>query len=323
MSREAEPLSGNDKLALTVIYQKGLNLAPILDVDFGYRYPDVEVIFKIPREETVGKLNSLWKLGYLKRELCATVMKCPKCGSYKLILRLQCPYCGSFKLLKGNSIKHYSCGHIDFEDRFRRDDELICPNCGKKLEKLGLDYMRVGIWYRCLDCGRSFGEPRELLYCPECDKNYEREELILEPVYSYAIEEVKVKELLLDIDLRKLEEALSDKWITEIPAKVVGESGIEHTFSLALTSKGVVGRRVFIDIEYATEYVDLYVVMRFFAKLTDVKSGSGLLVGIPRFTEEAKKLAGTYGVKIFEGARFLDIIGEVINYLDSVFKEKV
>ena len=57
MSGEAEPLSGNDKLALTVIYQKGLNLAPVLDADFGYRYPDVEVIVKIPREETITRFH--------------------------------------------------------------------------------------------------------------------------------------------------------------------------------------------------------------------------------------------------------------------------
>lgn len=78
MSGEAEPLSGNDKLALTVIYQKGLNLAPVLDADFGYRYPDVEVIFKIPREETIGKLNSLWNLDYLKRDLCIRLFRLKK-----------------------------------------------------------------------------------------------------------------------------------------------------------------------------------------------------------------------------------------------------
>jgi len=55
MSGEAEPLSGNEKLALTVIYQKGLNLASVLDADFSCRYPDVEVIFKIPREETITR----------------------------------------------------------------------------------------------------------------------------------------------------------------------------------------------------------------------------------------------------------------------------
>lgn len=55
MSGEAEPLSGNDKPALTVIYQKGLNLASVLDADFGCRYPNVEVIFKIPREETITR----------------------------------------------------------------------------------------------------------------------------------------------------------------------------------------------------------------------------------------------------------------------------
>jgi len=314
-------LSDTEKFALTVVYQKKLVFAPILNTDFGYRYPEAENIFRVSQKEAVDKLNLLWKRGYLIEELCATVLKCPKCDSYKLILRLQCPYCSSFKLTKGNSIKHYPCGHVDFEEAFRRKEELFCPNCGKKLEKLGSDYMRIGIWYRCLDCRRSFGEPKELLYCPKCDRDFEREELVLEPLYSFSADEAKIRDVLLDIDLGRLEEALINKWNVEIPAKVLGESGIEHTCSVALTCRGALGNKLFIDIEYAADFVDIYAVMRFFAKIRDIQSGPGVLIGIPNFSEDSKKLAEIYKIKIIEGSKFSDIITELLDYLDIMVQD--
>ena len=265
----------------------------------------------------------MWRRGYLVGDLYATVLKCPKCDSYKLILRLLCSYCGSFKLTRGNSIKHYPCNHIAFEEEFRKGDELFCPSCSKKLEKMGLDYMRVGVWYRCLNCKRTFGEPRELLYCPKCDSTFEREELVLESLYSYSINETKAKELLLDIDLGRLEERLINEWIVEIPAKVMGESGIEHACSVALTRKGLLGNKVFIDMEYATNFVDVYAVMRFFAKVMDIKSGVGLLIGIPKFSEESKRLADTYKIKTLEGNRFSDIVSEIPSYLEMMEEESV
>jgi len=310
-----------EKFALTVVYQRKLILAPILNADSGYRYPEAESIFRISQKETVDKLNLLWKRGYLIGDLCATLLKCPRCDSYKLILRLQCPYCGSFKLTKGNSIKHYACGHIGFEEEFRRLEELFCPNCSKKLEKLGSDYMKLGAWYRCLNCKRTFGEPKELLYCPKCDRDFEREELVLDALYSFSINEEKANELLLDVDLGRLEEVLIKEWVVEIPAKVVGESGIEHTCSVALTRRGLLGNKLFIDIEYATDSVDIYAVMRFFAKIMDIRSGAGLLVGIPKFSEESKRLAETYKIKTLEGNRFSDIIGEILNYLEVMEEE--
>jgi hypothetical protein len=316
-------LSDAERFALTIIYQRALILSPILNADFGYRYPEAENIFKASPKEAIDRIHSLWRRDYLVETPCATVLKCPKCGSYTLILRLQCPYCGSFKLLRGNSIKHYSCGHINFEEEFRRGDELVCPNCNKKLEKLGLDYMRVGIWYRCLDCEKSFGEPKEILYCPKCDKDFDREELVLEPLYSFKMNETIARELLLDIDLKTLEEAFIKEWIVDMPAKVIGKSGIEHICSVGLTRKGLLGKKLFIDIEYATDLVDAYAVMRFFAKIMDIKSGTGLLIGIPKFSEEAKKLAATYEIKIFEGSKFSDLTDEIRDYSDVIIEEEI
>jgi hypothetical protein len=315
-------LSDTEKFALTVVYQRKLVFAPILNTEFGYRYPEAETTFRVSQREAIGKLNSLSKRGYLIGELCATILKCPKCDNYKLVLRLQCPYCSSFKLTKGSSIKHYPCGHVNFEEAFRRGEELFCPNCGKKLEKLGSDYMRAGVWYRCLDCKRNFGEPKELLYCPKCDEDFEREELVLEPLYSFSVDEAKIRDVLLDIDLGRLEEALINNWIVEIPAKVMGESGIEHTCSVALTRRGALGNKLFIDIEYAADFIDVYAVMHFFAKIMDIKAGPCILIGMPRFSEDSKKLADVYKIRTIEGSKFSEIVEEIQDYLEVMMEEK-
>lgn len=322
MDISSQPLTSKDKLALTVAYQRDSGFVPRPDVELGCRYPEAETLFGFSRVDAADNLHSLWEGGYLRRELHSSIMKCPSCDGYKLIFMLQCPYCNSLKLTRGNSVKHYPCGHIDFEDRFEKADELFCPSCSGKLEKLGLDYMRIGVWYKCLTCEKAFGEPKEKLYCPQCDRNHEREDLVLQPIFTFTINETRVADILLDIDLERLKTTLSSKWSMVIPGNAVGRSGIEHTFSIGLTSKGALGKKVFIDIEQAAGSVDSYAVMRFFAKLTDVESDLGLLASIPRFSDEARRLAETYGVKTFEGNSFTDVMNEIKNCLDLVVKEE-
>jgi hypothetical protein len=316
-------ISDTDKLALTVLFEKRLNLVPVFDDELGYKYPEAEALFEMPHRKILEKLNSLSKMGYLNKNLCATILKCPKCNDYKLRLRLQCPYCCSFRLAKGVSMKHYPCGYVGFEEEFLEQNRYVCPKCHTPLEKLGIDHMKVGTWYRCVDCGKTFGEPKELIYCSVCDKGFEREELVLEPIYSFAINEENVQEVLLDIDLSAIKKVFSDRWVVEMPAKVVGESEVPHLFTAALTSKGPVGKRVLMDVDYATTHVTTDAVMRFFAKVADVKPDMAILVGIPKFDEGAKKLAETYRIKVLEAKRFVHVLDRLDKCLNEISREDV
>jgi len=305
-------------MLLNILYNAHRKLEPTIDVVTGEKYPFAEDILGVKPGLAKKILGRLSDDGYLMRELCNVVLKCPDCGGYWLVLRLHCPYCNSFKLEKGESIKHYECGYVGFKSEFIRGNEYVCPRCNKKLEKLGTEYRLIGTWYMCHDCSEKFGEPKETLLCNYCKKEYEVDKLILEGIYMYSVNESAVKELFVEFDLNKIVEAFKDEWEVSIPAKVDGASGITHIFSGSLLSKGMLRKEVLFDIEYDAEAVGPDAVMRFFAKTADVKSDLFVLTGIPKFTLDAKELARAYKINILEGDKIESVLANLKEIVESI-----
>jgi len=86
---------------------------------------------------------------------------------------------------------------------------------------------------------------------------------------------------------------------------IVGSSGVEHTFSLALFRNG--GKPLVIDIESSDSPLTSVQVIRFFAKKLDVKGrvADTTLVVQPNLDRDARRLATFYQIKFAElGSRF-------------------
>jgi len=81
---------------------------------------------------------------------------------------------------------------------------------------------------------------------------------------------------------------------------VVGSSGVEHTFTLALFRDG--GKPVVIDIESSDKSISSVQVIRFFAKKLDVKDRvvDTTLIVEPSLDRDARKLASFYQIKFTE-----------------------
>lgn len=81
---------------------------------------------------------------------------------------------------------------------------------------------------------------------------------------------------------------------------IVGNSGVEHIFSLALFRNG--GKPVVIDIESSDKPISSVQVIRFFAKKLDVKDrvADTTLVVEPNLDRDARKLATFYQIKFTE-----------------------
>ena len=86
---------------------------------------------------------------------------------------------------------------------------------------------------------------------------------------------------------------------------IVGSSGVEHTFSLALFRNG--GKPLVIDIESSDSPLTSVQVIRFFAKKLDVKGrvADTTLIVQPNLDRDARRLATFYQIKFAElGSRF-------------------
>jgi len=81
---------------------------------------------------------------------------------------------------------------------------------------------------------------------------------------------------------------------------VVGSSGVEHTFSLALFRNG--GKPVVIDIESSDKPISSVQVIKFFAKKLDIKErvSDTTLIVEPNLDRDARKLAAFYQIKFTE-----------------------
>ncbi|MBO3798250.1 MAG: hypothetical protein QXU11_00240 [Thermoproteota archaeon] len=147
-------------------------------------------------------------------------------------------------------------------------------------------------------------------------------------IYSYKLNEGKrslVEKWVMD--LKPLVEALRAKgWRVDYPARIIGRSGVEHVFTLAVSyredSDSV---DAVIDIIVSSKPVDesaLSIVL----KAMDVKADKKLLLVVPSLSDRARALFDyykTYDVYILECQTISEINDALFEILTSLAKIKL
>jgi hypothetical protein len=277
-------------------------LEPVYDPRIGYRYPTVEAIVG-DASAVDSLLNRLYKAGVLERKLYDKVIYCPKCGSVNVSVRYCCSYCKSFDIQRSALIEHVKCGYMDVEEHFRKGNKLVCPKCLEELRKLDVDYRRAGTWCACKDCGKSFDIPVTAHFCRDCQRNFTFEDAVIKDVYSYSLkEEVKEEAATGWVMIAPIRDfLLQSGFEVESPAFVKGKSGANHVFDVAAYGEGEARKVTVIDIATSTEdVVSEQPVIALFAKIFDVTPENAYLIAIPTISENGKKMAELYNIRIIE-----------------------
>ncbi len=277
-------------------------LNPVYDDKYGYRYPVVDAIVGDP-STTDELLKSLSEAGILKRELYDKIVYCPSCNTANVSMHYCCPHCKSFDVRKSALIEHIQCGYIDTEEKFRKDDKLVCPRCRKELTKPGLDYHKAGVWCTCNECGKSFDIAVPAHFCRDCRRNFTFEEALYKDVYSYSLTPEAMKEATLGwILIAPMREFLESRGFeVESPGFLKGKSGASHMFDITASPTGVKRNLTVIDLATSTDDVaSEQPVIAMFAKIYDVSPDRAYLVAIPRMSENGKKLAALYKIQLVE-----------------------
>ncbi|MFQ5709457.1 MAG: response regulator [bacterium] len=164
-------------------------LIPVVrkEAKLGYEYPDAA---KVLQPDDIGgeifTLERLAKEKHLDRVFYDTIHICPLCGHHDLNFRDICQHCNSAEIMAFDVIIHIKCGHKSMEYEFRRDGELICPACHKKLSTQGIDYEKTNRpVYQCLTCRKKFSESNVHCRCMNCDRTFSAEKAIKRKIYSY------------------------------------------------------------------------------------------------------------------------------------------
>ncbi|MEM3578695.1 MAG: hypothetical protein QXL54_00520 [Candidatus Bathyarchaeia archaeon] len=277
-------------------------LKPTFDPNVGYRYPEVEAI--LGEASNVEEfLNRLYETGVLERRLYDKIIHCPSCGSQNVSTRYCCPYCKAFNIQKGSLIEHVKCGYMDVEENFRESGKLVCPKCHEELKKLDVDYRKAGIWCTCQECGKSFDIPVPRHFCRDCQSEFTFEDVEIRDVYAYTLnEDVKGEITAGWIFVAPIREFLAENGFNvEAPAFIKGKSGANHMFDIAAYKENRTAKVTVLDVAIATENAVLeQPVIALFAKIYDVSPEHAFLVAIPKLSDNAKKMAELYNIKVIE-----------------------
>lgn len=302
-------------------------IIPVFDLNHGDRYPRIEEDCHLAPQETKSLLEKLSEAGVLQREFHDLYVKCVKCNSFSIRLRPSCPSCGSANIVGGRAIGHFKCGYSDFVDKFKQvDGKYICPKCKGELKAEGTDYQKPGVWFKCQSCNKFFPTPVLKQLCNTCGTLLGSEEAFLHRVYSYRLSPVLEKENVSKLLVASaVKEHMAKAGLNvESPATLLGISGEKQLFAMAINdSTAPQNKPIVVEIVNSQNMVDLSEVVSFFAKACDADASAEILVGTPAFSEEAKKVASSYGVLTVETTDRKEIPSMLIRVIESITNTNV
>ena len=255
----------------------------------------------------VDILKTLQVLGIVREEPFDYIRKCSRCDHHGMLVKVASPACGSTNTDQGKVIEHLPCGNIDLESRFQTaEGGLVCPKCKKKLKAIGVDYVKPGSYCSCLSCKTLSPEGKMQFICLNCGSSLAKEEMKLEPLAAYTVDQEAVAKYLDKTGFQfhlSVVDALRSRGVNAAPrAAVIGSSQVQHTFDIVAYVGDGPEPAVAVEIEKSSEPVDPESLLNFLARCLDAKVGRKVFIGIPGFSEEARKLAGAHGIEIIESS---------------------
>lgn len=260
----------------------------------GYRYPLAEEYLGVDAQD---QLENLADDALLEREFVAKEFGCPKCRSVNLSLRLHCPNCDSTQVERQDIVEHISCGFQGPQSKFV---DNLCPKCQQPLGQVGVDYVSQGTQHVCRSCDQIFQAPIQKLNCTRDNISFSITDAPEVNLYNYRLMPRLEEEINRAVNQQQYiqEKVAALGFKTQSPATMAGRSGVKQSFYLVATSGiGFMKTNIVVDIinNGTTEEV-----FSLYAKAIDVGAYGVLFAAIPSLSEDAKKVADSYGMTYVE-----------------------
>ena len=166
-------------------------LVPIINSRclIGYEYPIVEFQYKKNDYKSVFDiLRRAVEYGLLVPKFKDTIHICPTCFSGFHNIREVCPSCQSGDLKSESTIHHFVCANISpMSEYVTSSGKLLCPQCDRYLNNIGIDYDKPSFVYQCNNCDYQFQEPGMQSFCYHCETVAKIEELKQIKIYEYEV----------------------------------------------------------------------------------------------------------------------------------------
>jgi hypothetical protein len=230
-----------------------------------------------------------------------------------MYLKFSCNLCKSSNITRGRVIEHLPCGYISFDNKFLLSTGiLVCPKCNKRLNAIGIDYSKPGLYYQCLDCKAILPEVERTYHCMDCGNNSSYEELSILQIPHYAVNQDKLPK---EFGRREYLNLISSRLVLDgirnsIPGFAFGASNIQHSFSLVVffddknnddsdnggdSSKPLIAADTIVEGQSAETQV-----LSLFAKCMDTGINHRFIFSERSVDEKTRSLAEAYSIKIIE-----------------------
>jgi predicted RNA-binding Zn-ribbon protein involved in translation (DUF1610 family) len=258
------------------------------------------------------------KRGLLKPFPIDVLVFCPKCGSTTFRVRFKCPSCGSVNVERNTLFSHVTCGYVGILEETIKDSrgKVLCPKCKQELVKEGQDWVKIGVNWKCRDCGSTFTYPKPYLECSSCGTRIDENAALYRQVNRYKVDKKIASDIYSQIFNKRVSEVLTSHGWTVTPASEIKSlSGIARSVSLVAERKG---EKVFVynvfpregDVEEARRNV-----LNAYGAALD-ESSKHLLLSVKTPSEVAKK---PENIECIEGGTLDEVIGKL---REKLAKEK-
>jgi Thaumarchaeal output domain 1 len=200
----------------------------------GFLYKDIEYQ---SLGEQIKFLQQLEEAGIVIPESHNSVLKCDFCSCCTFCVRYRCNACESYNIIEGTAIQHDICGNIDFDYNYRAAGGLLrCQNCEKTLKAIGVDYSKIGQFFKCLNCTEMLSTARQQYICLNCGRPATYEDLRILQLFTYSINYPKLSDALDKVNyLLPVVEELDRHGIrSSFQGSITGISNTQHQFSLVV-----------------------------------------------------------------------------------------
>ncbi|MBS7655683.1 hypothetical protein KEJ50_04190 [Candidatus Bathyarchaeota archaeon] len=291
---------------------------PVFDKNRMPRYFMIENIASKNPIEALSFLEELASSKILRKEFYEKLICCPKCSKpSSIFLRYKCPKCGSLEINVKRMIEHSTCGAIKEEKEFKIDkNKVACPICREEAKDFEVNFKLIGVTCICALCNSSFEEPIHVLFCRNCNYEFNFKNASFINVYKYYLNKELLDEIISAIDLPMLKLAAENAGFkAQIPGLALGNSGVTHEFTITCIKNKL---SIAIDlIRSEKSEVKVNEILASCAKFSDVKPPLALLIVVPKLNEKAKSLAKSNNITCIESAS----IREASKKLEELLKK--
>ena len=299
-TRQDEP--NNEHELLSKLVKGGvIELRPVLSSD-GIHYPEMEEILKSGPKHAKNQLQELVKRGILEARFIDRVLTCPNCSSPEVYNKFTCSKCNSYNVEYIQLLEHMKCGYIGSRGTFRKNSDLICPNCKTPLGEEATHYRVIGKCFQCEKCNYRFDKPDNTYVCQKCGRNFTYQDAKYVKIHVYKITDKTIADISKDQSILESAKEIFENngFKVQLNAQIMGVSGVQHHFDM-LAESGQVS--IVIDISVTGSKNDMISLL---GKKVDINPTEAVIIDLSK-SDELPPLGKVYNITVFKMANKYDL----------------